>query len=205
MRSPLLLAATVVVSLLVSGCGDERPRQSSAAPQPGQEASAPAGAKSSPALPAVSGPVLVIGGDYPYTFQGVAGGTGPVAEGQPATAGQVFAAVFYEVKGKLQDRPLPAPTPNMVFRWDRCDGFQCRSYPVKRSRAYFPRSLTSQDTEAQPADPNQMLSPGESYVGLITAEIPQSADYRRLELCTLTFVSIKECIPVGALPPLPKF
>ncbi|MEU8310777.1 hypothetical protein AB0C84_45390 [Actinomadura sp. NPDC048955] len=156
-------------------------------------------------IPAASGAILKIGGDYPYTFQGVAAGTSPVADGQPASAGQVYGTVIYEVKGDLQDRPLPAPAPQMVFRWSRCGGLQCQSDPVQRTRAYIPRSQADQSGDAQSADPSEMLSPGDTYLGLVTAEMPQSVDRRRLELCNVSFTSIKDCIPVGTLPPLPKY
>jgi hypothetical protein len=156
-------------------------------------------------IPAASGAVLKIGGDYPYTLRGVAAGTTAVAEGRPASAGQVYGGVIYEVRGNLQDRPLPAPTPQMVFRWSRCGSFQCQSDPVRRTRAYVPRSQANQGGEAQPADPSEMLPPGDSHLGLITAEVPQSADRRRLELCSIGFATIKECIPVGTLPPLPTY
>ncbi|WP_131735730.1 hypothetical protein [Actinomadura roseirufa] len=198
--------AIVLASLfLAAGCGSSGKQQAKP-----ETAATQASPKASPAqtgrIPAASGPLLSIDGDYPYTIQGIMGGTIPVKEGEPAPAGQLYAAIVVEVKGKLQDRPLPAPNLPLILQWPGCTAKGCFSTPLERPRNYVPTSeADNSEAEAEAADSAQQLAPGVGHLATVITLIPQKIELKQITMCTSDVAGPKkQCIPLGSLPPLPK-
>lgn len=203
MRRHRLLAAAMAGVVVAAGCGGEDSSPSSRSSN-GEKPAAATSASPSSSLPSASGPVLSIGrtdlGELPYTVQAVEAGTTTTAAESPAPAGQTYAAVVVEVKGKLGDRPLPAPNLPLILQWSGCGSNGCFSAPMERPIRYFLRS-EADSGEAAPADESQLLNPGTAYITTVIALVPQEISLKQIKMCTSDVTAqAKQCTPLAPLP-----
>ncbi|MQY06127.1 hypothetical protein ACRB68_42080 [Actinomadura sp. RB68] len=179
----------------------------SLAPSANPSASASASASGAPKSHG-AGPVLSITGDFPYTLQGIAAGKVTTAAGTPAPAGYKFLYLAIEIRGKLTDRSMPAPTPGLSVSWPQCENAKSTQRPVgcavqspmKRLWKYMPIEIFDRD-HLTPPESSEMLPPGPYYYTYMSARIPDSVDPKQSKVCTIVPVGqTPQCIPLATLP-----